>query len=277
MRADRLLGGVALVLGLAAAAGVARAGGDDEQPAPDVNPLAPPAGWWQGTFADKEVRVTLREEEGRVAGELEAGGQRYAVRGRVDEEGQLLCAFSREGAPSWGLLISAEDGGRTLVLQSGGSTRRLDKQASDTAAGGLLDHVRPGQRYVYDMTASGMALRQIYEVVAVEGRRVKCQLRMLMQMPGETEFTEQGDPTPYDWELPPADAGAQAPEATPEVTTRREKVTLAGKEWDCMVTETQGTTVWVPMKGDQPTFPPYLKLSSPHSEASLGAILEPKK
>lgn len=252
----------------AACAGLASAQPADPLPA---NPLAPPARWWQGTFADKELTISLREAEGRVAGELTVGGQTYQVQGRTDEEGQLLCAFSREGAPSWGLLMSAEDGGRTLVVQSGGATRRLDKQADAPAA---LPEVRAGQRWVYDMTASGMAMRQIYEIVAVDGRTVKCRLHILLQMPGQTEFSAQGEPTPYDYEVP---QGAVEESSTPEVSTRREKLTVAGREWDCMVTETQGTTVWVPLRGDSATFPPYVKMTGPNMEAELSAILEPKK
>lgn len=270
MRAKTVLCGVTLALALLAAGAPAQ---EPEVEAPERNPLAPPAGWWHGLFADDEVRLVLHADGARVAGELRVRGVTWRVQGRLDDEGQLACAFSREGGPSHGLVIGAEDGGRTLVLVSGGATRRLTRQ-SEAAQGGPLAHVRPGQRWLYEMTASGLRLRQVYEVLEVGAREVKCRLRMLMQLPGETEFSEQGEPTPFEWTVPEAaqPGGAEPPAG---VKTRRERITCAGREWDCLVTETGGTTCWVPMQGDQPTFPPYLKLVSDQTQAELVEVLEP--
>ena len=246
-----------------------------EKPAAPVNPLAPAAGWWEGSFADKEVRLALRPgEAGRVVGELEVGGATYPVQGRLDEEGGLACAFGPAGGPSWGLVIQAEEGGRGLVLTSGGAVRRLDRQASGTTAGELLSHVRKGQRWVFDMTASGLEMRQVYEVTAVEARAVKYKLVLLMRMPGAAELTQQGEPVETEWALPAPAPGEQALPQDAKVS--RERVTLAGKEWDCQVTETSGVKVWIPMKGETPTWPPFVKLEGP-SQAALVEVLEPRK
>lgn len=128
-----------------------------------------------------------------------------------------------------------------------------------------LSHVAAGQRWVYRMEASGVEMEQTYEVVSVGERQVECKLHVRMKMPGQAEMSDLGEPTPFRWEFPqPGQAGPGL-----GLEGRRETITLCDAEWDCLVTETQGTTVWIPMKGDQPTFPPYLKLDGPQVRCEL--------
>jgi hypothetical protein len=135
-----------------------------------------------------------------------------------------------------------------------------------------LSHVKAGQKYVYKMEASGMEMQQIYEVAEVTDTTVKCKLHMLMKMPGATEFTAQGDPTPYDWAIPAPTGETTSAQPTTEVKTSREKLSAGGQEWDCMVSESQGSKTWCPMKGDMVTFPPYIKMESAQSKAELVEI-----
>lgn len=131
-----------------------------------------------------------------------------------------------------------------------------------------LSHIAAGQRFVYEMNASGMEMRQVYEVVGVGDRWVDCRIHMEMKMPGATEMTPQGEPSPFRWEIPLA--ANQDPALPPgAVATRRETIVVCDVEWDCLVSESHGTKVWVPMKGDLPTFPPYLKMESAQVKAEL--------
>ena len=55
---------------------------------------------------------------------------------------------------------------------------------------------------------------------------------------------------------------ATAPGAKPDPDAKppkKETITVAGSEWDCLVVEAGGSTTWVPMKNDLSTFPMFIK------------------
>ena len=117
----------------------------------------------------------------------------------------------------------------------------------------LLKHVKVGQRYTYEMQNN---LKQVWIVKEVGANFVKYEVAMFM---GGNPL---GDPIAQEWKYvaPPAGARVEAPQA--DVKTSREKVTLGGIEFDCMVSEASGYKSWVTMSPGSDlvwTFPGVLK------------------
>lgn len=127
-------------------------------------------------------------------------------------------------------------------------------------AGPLLGHVRPGQRFVYAMTNAGAPkMEMIYRVREVGDTFVKYETSMIMDM-GQG-MAPVGEPNPMEWRYEPAPLvgpGASAP-AQQKTEMTRETVTISGVAFDCLVITASNSTVWVPMSGDQATFPGLVK------------------
>lgn len=122
-------------------------------------------------------------------------------------------------------------------------------------AGAILAHVRAGQRFVYTMTNAGAPkMEMIYTVREVGDLLVKYDIVVLMDM-GQG-MTPVGEPTLQEWRyeptrqlVPPQDGGA------PKLETTREVVTVSGVSLDCLVVTVGTSSTWIPMTGDQATFP----------------------
>jgi len=101
-----------------------------------------------------------------------------------------------------------------------------------------LSHVHVGQRYVYGMQNH---MQQIWTVREVGPDFVKYEMRMIM---GGNPL---GDPVTQEWRYAaPYVQTTRAEQATLAKTTR-ERVTVSGIEFDCMVSEASGYRSWVTM------------------------------
>lgn len=206
---------------------------------------APP---WAGDWSDAEVRLSLEPAEGGFGGRLTVKGRDYAVRGTVGADGALAGKFKVDAAE---FDLTAKLDGQVLVLTSGKTSYRLSRKAAK--AGCDLSRIRVGQRYHFDMQND---MRMIWTVVEVAGARVRYEMQMIM---GGNPL---GDPQPAEWVwTAPAETTAPETEEQPGVRISREKVTVSGVEFDCLVSEANGAKAWVPTLGGDynMTFPGIVK------------------
>lgn len=122
-----------------------------------------------------------------------------------------------------------------------------------------LSHVKVGQKYNYTMTNAGSPpMTMIYEVKEVGDNLVKYTTQMIMDM-GQGP-APVGEPNPMEWKHVEAPATTTTTTAeAPKTEITREKVTVSGQEFDCMVITSGNTKTWVPATGDIATFPGLIK------------------
>jgi hypothetical protein len=116
-----------------------------------------------------------------------------------------------------------------------------------------LSHVKAGQKYHYEMQNN---MQQIWTVDEVTADTVKYKTQMIMN------GNPLGDPQAAEWKwTAPAAATTTATTDQPAAKISREKVTISGTEFDCMVSEANGAKAWVPTKGGEynVTFPGIVK------------------
>jgi hypothetical protein len=115
-----------------------------------------------------------------------------------------------------------------------------DKPAETAKQEVDISHVKVGQKYHFHMNNSGMEMDQVWEVTAMGDAEIKYNLTTIMN--GKA----LGDPTEVTWAVPvPAADVKPDPNAKP-VEMKEETVTIAGREWNCYVTEASGYTSWCP-------------------------------
>ncbi len=143
----------------------------------------------------------------------------------------------------------------------GGETAAPTGETTSTPAATKpdLSHVKAGQKYHYTMTNPGAPpMEMVYEVKEVGDNLVKYEISTIMDM-GQGP-APVGPPTPQEWKYEAAPAAATTTTAEgPKAEISREKVTVSGIEFDCMVTTVGNTKSWVPATGDLPTFPGIVK------------------
>lgn len=122
-----------------------------------------------------------------------------------------------------------------------------------------LSHVKVGQKYHYTMTNPGAPpMSMVYEVKEVGDNLVKYEISTIMDM-GQGP-APVGPPTPQEWKYEvPATTTTTTTAEGPKAEISREKVTVSGIEFDCMVTTVGNSKSWVPATGDIPTFPGIVK------------------
>lgn len=122
-----------------------------------------------------------------------------------------------------------------------------------------LSHVKAGQKYHYTMTNPGAPpMEMVYEVKEVGDNLVKYEISTIMDM-GQGP-APVGPATPQEWKYEvPAAAPTTTTAEGPKAEISREKVTVSGIEFDCMVTTVGNSKSWVPATGDIPTFPGIIK------------------
>jgi hypothetical protein len=246
------------------------------------NPLArPPA--WVGAFADATVRIDLHPTEAGFDGSIAVKGTAYRAKGQVTT---TPAAATLEGTFSAGgkdyAFSVAMEGTDTAILASAGTTYRLARvidppKSTDAtppgtqarpARGPDLTHVRAGQKYIYSLQGGQMQMTFLVREVGPGLVRYDMQTFMDMgqglQPVGEAVRQEfrQGQVV-----TPPAGEGEDEVEGEPGAPdglvpsggkTHRERITVSGVAFDCLVTEMEQTTTWTPMTGDVVTFPLYL-------------------
>jgi endonuclease YncB( thermonuclease family) len=123
----------------------------------------------------------------------------------------------------------------------------LEKEASKAD----LSHVKVGQEWIYDMDAGGTKLEMRYVVESVGPRSITY----------STVTVVAGSSTrspAMEWVIP--EKVAEAPDPKGDVKIRHERIEIAGRTWETMVSEANGTSVWIPTKNGLPTFPPFVKM-----------------
>lgn len=131
-----------------------------------------------------------------------------------------------------------------------------------------LSHVRPGQEWVFTVVSGLAEIEQVYRIEAVEPERVRASLRTRMRRPGASCLTDAGEAVPFVWE--------RGTRLEPAVSASQARVTRGGREWECVVTEVDGTTSWCPTVDQEWTFPPWVWIESDHMRAELREIREPR-
>lgn len=150
------------------------------------------------------------------------------------------------------------DGGE--ATSTGGETTGGETApATPAATKPDLSHVKAGQKYHYTMTNAGAPpMEMVYEVKEVGDNLVKYEISTIMDM-GQGP-APVGPPTPQEWKYEvPADAPATTTAEGPKAEISREKVTISGIEFDCMVVTSGNTKSWIPATGDIATFPGIVK------------------
>ena len=232
-------------------------------------PAEPPA--WEGQYTDGQVTVTLYPRGEAVAGSIDIGGSFHLLRAKVAPGGGQLSGSFFAGAAGFGFDARLDQD--VLLLKSGGKSFRLKRRAPTQATdevnpllapprqapaagdGPDLSHVKAGQRYVYEMQNN---MQQIWTVKEVGADFVKYEMSMIM---GGNPL---GDPTTQEWKYvaPPEGARRRAPRPQADVKLSREKVSVGGVEFDCMVSEASGYKSWMSMSPGSDTvwtFPGVLK------------------
>lgn len=106
-----------------------------------------------------------------------------------------------------------------------------------------LSHLHPGQRWVF-ATCGGQVPDTVWTIRAVDAAA------------GSVEYEEASVRGGKAIEPPTVERWTTATHAPPSVgTTRRQAVTLAGRSFDCDVTELDGLVLWLPVRGDWTDFP----------------------
>lgn len=145
------------------------------------------------------------------------------------------------------------------------ATEKAPEPAKPAAAD--LSHVKAGQKYTYEMQNN---MQQVWTVDEVTADTVKYKTQMIMG------GNPVGDPTPGEWKwTAPAAPTTETSTATANVKMSREKVTIGGIEFDCLVSEANGAKSWISMKGGEynQTFPGMIKTQM----ADGSVVMELKK
>lgn len=246
---------------------------------------------WEGQFTDSTVTVTLHAARlESCVGTIDCRGALFVLRGRNHGTGALSGSFDAGGKA---FAFEARLEGGVLLFQSGGRTYRLPRRPmgagradgrnplTETPGAGPetppsapeprkpreprkppapgqgpdFRHVRPGQRYTFDLQHDCW---QVWTVKEVGADFVKYELQLIMG------GKPVGDPSPQEWKYmaPVAAAGDPRSEA-PDVRITREEVTVSGIQFDCMVTEDRGYKAWASMTPGSDTvwtFPGAIKI-----------------
>lgn len=130
------------------------------------------------------------------------------------------------------------------------ATEKAPEPAKPAAAD--LSHVKAGQKYHYEMQNN---MQQIWTVDEVTADTVKYKTQMIMN------GNPLGDPQPAEWKWTAPAATTETSTAASTAKISREKVTVSGIEFDCLVSEANGAKAWCPTKGGDynVTFPGILK------------------
>lgn len=175
-----------------------------------------------------------------------------------------------------GLLIGCPAPGKTDT-KTGSSKSGSESKTGETKTGETktaapakadVSHVKKGQVYTYEIDASGSKSAMKYVVTDVTDSTVTYDTFSVAagkDYPG-AKATVWGKAVEV-----PATTASPAP-SVPEVKTSKETVEVAGKSWDCMVSEVNGNKTWVPQMGGVATFPPFVKMEGASMKMSLTKI-----
>lgn len=168
---------------------------------------------------------------------------------------------------------AGKTGGKTGAAKTGEATKTGDDATKTGDEGDApatekmaadLSHVKKGQVYVYDLEAGGTKMVMKYVVTDVTDTAVKY----------ETITVVAGNETKSpatEWAIPAPVEGAAAATPAADVKTSNETVEAAGQKWECLVSESNGSKTWIPMKNGLATFPPMIKTEGA-SKMTLTAI-----
>lgn len=164
-------------------------------------------------------------------------------------------------------LVKVEDGPPPTVRPRTG-----DDETSEGVPAGLFDHVRPGQRWVFQqMLGENLASEITWTVLDVTPaeNRVRYRVKTTMRMEGQTVTQEEEEPSEWFAGSSPVLEEGMTIEG---MTTARQKLELPGLTLDCYVLTSrlggdEPMENWTAVKGNHEVFPGMVKQTAGKSVA----------